>query len=98
MIEFCCREFVPGFEARTEDMTNDRRTERIAAGLEAHFSDCSGLLQDWLNRRNEAGDLPYDAFERSKDFLRILTPLAGVIVRLETLGLRSTENRGSIPQ
>jgi hypothetical protein len=79
-----------------EQMTNtsDGRPERIAAGLEDAFENCTGLVKDWL----ADGYKDRTLLRPLTDLMKTGAQIAGAISRLESLSTPSRENRGSIPQ
>jgi hypothetical protein len=83
-------------------MNSESRTERIAAGLEKRFEDCSLVVEDCFSTVRKDGGYTDAQLRSTALFLRTSAQIAGVIARLEALAKRDkaedSENRGSIPQ
>ena len=68
-----------------------RRVERVAAGLEKHFDDCSHVLRDLMATcTNNGGYRPSD-LQNLGVYLKISGQLAGQIGRLETIQNRNSK-------
>jgi len=78
--------------------SEETRSERTAALLEAQLKNCGALLDDWLTERDKDGDLRFNALANASGLLKITAQIASTIARLEGLKTRNVENRGSIPQ
>ncbi len=81
-----------------EQMMNDCRTERIAAGLERHFEHCDAMLNDCAAGIKARGNWGEQEVHCTVAFVKATTQIAREIARLEALSARDSENRGSIPQ
>jgi len=69
----------------------DGRVERVSAGLEKNFNDCSSVLRDMMGTCTDNGVYRPNDLRELAIYLKISAQLAGQIGRLETIKNRNSK-------
>lgn len=69
----------------------DGRVERVSAGLEKNFNNCSSVLSDMMSQCAKNGVYRPSDLKELAAYLKISAQLAGQIGRLETIQNRNSK-------